>query len=192
MAVNMGGATSTSSLSTTPSGSMYDMVGSNAPPVAGSAASNRYGRKRSKSRSTQNDYRMRLTAEQKNEIASKEIDELKAESRRLADESEKDMDHYKAILERADQQIKDIEKEMYEFDRDIRKAGVNPLTKRIKTELLFKFLEDQIKEKDNFIGKLKLKNNGMRKKKHKLMQELKSVRAFLLFFLDTNGMCVWC
>ena len=131
---------STSSLSTTPSGSMHDMSNQ-----AG-AAGNKY-RKRSKSRSTQGDYRMRLTGDQKCEIASKEIEELKDETNKAAEDAEKNLDSYKAVLEEADIRINEIKIEIHEFDRDIARGAINPLNKKIITERLFKYFEEKIKEK---------------------------------------------
>ena len=133
---------STSSLSTTPSGSMHDISNQ----AGGAAAGNKY-RKRSKSRSTQGDYRMRLNGDQKCEIASKEIEELKDETNRAAEDAEKNLDSYKAVLEEADIRINEIKIEIHEFDRDIARGAINPLNKKIITERLFKYFEDKIKER---------------------------------------------
>ena len=172
--MTMGGTTSSSSLSTTPSGSTYDMTGSGMP-VAGSVAGNRALRTRSKSRSTQNDYRMRLTAEQKCEIALKEIDELKTESHRTNNQAQKKLDSFNAILEESDIRISEIRKEMYEFNRDVILAAKTTPSKKISAETLMKFLENRIKQRDTLIEKLKLKNDSMRKKRNKLTSELKEV-----------------
>lgn len=168
IAAMMGGASS-SSLSTTPSGSMYDLNNAGGAPPAGG----RGYRKRSKSRSTVGDYRMRLTADQKCEIASKEIDELKDDTNKAAEDAEKNLDSYKAILEEADIRMNEIKIEIHEFDRDINKGALNPLNKKIITEKLFKYFDDRIKERDSLIEKLKLKNTSMRKKKAKLLNELR-------------------
>ena len=93
MLATLAGASS-SSLATTPSGSTYDMS-SGAPPPAGGG--NKF-RKRSKSRSTQGDFRLRLTADQKCDIASKEIEELRDKTRRAAEDSEHNFESYKAVL----------------------------------------------------------------------------------------------
>lgn len=135
--------TSSSSLTTTPSGSMYDLSGGQQPQQQ---TGGRY-RKRSKSRSTQGDFRMRLTADQKCEIASKEIEELREESRKANDESEKNLDSYKAILEEADIRINEIKIEMHEFERNVLKAGYNPMSKKIAAEKLIKYFEDRMKER---------------------------------------------
>jgi hypothetical protein len=144
----MGGGSSTN-LSTTPSGSTHDINTSGAPPQAGGAASNRY-RKRSKSRSTQGDYRMRLTADQKCDIATKEIEELKEDLRRQAEDSEKNLDSYKAISEEADIRLNEFKIEFHEFERDALKSGYNPMKKKIMVEKLVKYFDDKIKERVGF------------------------------------------
>lgn len=135
--------TSSSSLANTPSGSMYDLSNAGAQQ---SGTGNRY-RKRSKSRSTQGDFRMRLTADQKCDIASKEIEELKDETNKSAEDSEKNLDSYKAILEEADIRINEIKIEMHEFERDVLKAGFNPVNKKIVAEKLIKYFDDRLKER---------------------------------------------
>ncbi len=168
LAANMAGA-STSSLSTTPSGSQYDLNNAGGGPPARGAGY----RKRSKSRSTVGDYRMRLNADQKCEIASKEIDELKDDTNRAADMAERSLDGYKAVLEEAEIRMNEIKIEIHEFDRDINKGAINPLNKKIITEKLFKYFDDRIKDRDTLIEKMKLKNSSMRKKKTKLLNELR-------------------
>ena len=178
MIAAMMGGTSSSSLSTTPSGSMYDLNNAGGVPPAGGRGGYR---KRSKSRSTVGDYRMRLTADQKCEIASKEIDELKDDTNKAAEDAERNLDSYKAILEEADIRINEIKIEIHEFDRDINKGALNPLNKKIITEKLFKYFDDRIKERDTLIEKLKLKNTSMRKKKAKLLNELREVYSQFFF-----------
>ena len=139
MAAQMAG-TSSSSLSTTPSGSQYDLNNAGGAPPAGRGAAYR---KRSKSRSTVGDYRMRLTADQKCEIASKEIDELKDDTNRAADMAERSLDGYKAVLEEADIRMNEIKIEIHEFDRDINRGAVNQLNKKVKDR---SYTREQISE----------------------------------------------
>jgi hypothetical protein len=136
---------SQSSLSTTPSGSTYDL--SNAGTLQPGANSNRGYRKRSKSRSTQGDFRMRLNAEQRCDIAIKEIEELKEDMKKNDEDCEKELDSYRAIYEEADIRFNEIRKDMYEFERDIVKGAMNETTKKVISERLFKYFEDQLKER---------------------------------------------
>ena len=71
-------------LTTTPSHSTHDLVGGS-----------RVGRKRSKSRSSNMDRMLRLNAEQKCDIAQREIEEYRDEIDRLREESEKVLDNFK-------------------------------------------------------------------------------------------------
>jgi hypothetical protein len=90
-----------------------------------------------------------LTGDQKCEIASKEIEELKDETNKAAEDAEKNLDSYKAVLEEADIRINEIKIEIHEFDRDITRGAINPLNKKIITERLFKYFEEKIKERVN-------------------------------------------
>ena len=74
----------TQPLTTTPSHSTHDLVGAS-----------RMGRKRSKSRSSNMDRTLRLNAEQKCDIAQREIEEYREEIDRLREESEKVLDNFK-------------------------------------------------------------------------------------------------
>ena len=70
-------------VSSTPSHSTHDLLGG------------RVGRKRSKSRSSTTDRMLRLSAEQKCDIAQREIEEYKEEIDKLRDDSEKVLDNFK-------------------------------------------------------------------------------------------------
>ena len=75
---------STGTATTTPSHSAHDLTGGG-----------RMGRKRSKSRSSNMDRTLRLSAEQKCDIAQREIEEFREEIEKLREESEKVVDTYK-------------------------------------------------------------------------------------------------
>ena len=135
---SIGGGSSTN-LSATPSSSTHDLNAGAPPPAGSGAAGSRY-RKRSKSRSTQGDYRMRLTADQKCDIATKEIEELKEVQRRAGEDSERNLDSYKAISEEADIRLS-------EFKRDALKAGYDPIKRKIMVEKLIKYFDDRVKER---------------------------------------------
>lgn len=148
--------TSSSSLATTPSGSMYDLAnmgggggsgqqGSISGPAGGGGTS-RY-RKRSKSRSTQGDFRMKLTGDQKLEIVSKEIDEIREDMRKAGEEREKTFDSYEAVLDEADLRLAEMKIEMHEFQRDVLKAGFNAVNKKIVAEKLIKYFDNRIKQR---------------------------------------------
>jgi hypothetical protein len=126
-------------------------LGSSSMLGAGGAAGVRY-RKRSKSRSTQGDFRMKLNVDQKLEIAGKEIDELRDEMRKLGDERQRNVDSYEAVLDEADLRISEMKIEMHEFQRDVLKAGYNPANKKIVAEKLIKYFDNRIKQRVFFFN----------------------------------------
>ncbi|KAL5021439.1 hypothetical protein ScPMuIL_000594 [Solemya velum] len=103
------------------------------------------GRKRSKSRSSNIDRSLRLSAEQKCDIAQREIEELKDEIEKLKEESEKVLDTYKAIMEEADLRLAETKKN----------------------------LMNKIRSRDTLIEKLRLKNSTLKVQKKKLHLQLK-------------------
>jgi hypothetical protein len=76
-----------SSQVTTPSGSSQDLT-----VIGGTSRSDRLSRKRSKSRSTQGDFRIQLTLEQKVDIVVSEYEQIKAEKNRREQANEKKID----------------------------------------------------------------------------------------------------
>lgn len=86
-----GGATQQASFAgaaTTPSQSSHDLV-------VGGGATARVGRKRSKSRSSTMERMLRLTAEQKCDIAQREIEDFRDDIEKRREESEKVLDTFK-------------------------------------------------------------------------------------------------
>lgn len=81
------------SQATTPTGSAQDLTTSGG--GLGTSRSDRLARKRSKSRSTQGDFRIQLTMEQKLEIITSEHDLTKNESSRREVANEKKLDQLK-------------------------------------------------------------------------------------------------
>ncbi|CAK8685258.1 unnamed protein product [Clavelina lepadiformis] len=133
----------------------------------------RGSRKRSKSRSSAIDKLLRLTAEQKCDIAQRELEELRYEIDKLKDESERVLDNYRASLEEAELRVTEIKKAMYEFDRDICKGSVNPRSGKIVAEKVVRYYEDKLRCRDTLIEKLRLKNSTLKVQKKKLQLQLK-------------------
>lgn len=134
---------------------MYDLTnvgatGSQSGPqgsIAGGGGGGSRYRKRSKSRSTQGDFRMKLNADQKLDIVSREIDELKDELRKIQEERERNFDSFEAVLEEADLRMSEMQIEIHEFKRDVLKAGYNPVNKKIVGEKLIKYFDNRIKQR---------------------------------------------
>ncbi|XP_028410048.1 coiled-coil domain-containing protein 113-like [Dendronephthya gigantea] len=130
-------------------------------------------RKRTRSRGQSVDRNLKLSAEQKCDIAQRELEELKEEIEKLKDESERILDNYKAIMEEADIQIAETKKASYEFNRDIIQGSVNARTSKIIAEKVVRYFEDKIRSRDTLIEKLRLKNSTFRVQKKKLQMQLK-------------------
>nr|XP_022286161.1 coiled-coil domain-containing protein 113-like [Crassostrea virginica] len=131
------------------------------------------GRKRSKSRTSNINTSLRLTTEQKCDIAQKEIDDLKDEIEQLKENCEKVLDTYKAIMEEADLRLAETKKESYEFERDIVKGAMNPRTGKVIAEKVTRYLDEKNRSRDTLIEKLRLKNSTLKVQKKKLDLQLK-------------------
>ncbi|GAB1609381.1 coiled-coil domain-containing protein 113-like [Argonauta hians] len=131
------------------------------------------GRKRSKTRNII-DRTMRLTTNQKCEIAQKAIEKLRNEIRKSANEAEKVVDLHKATIEQYEVVQGEIKKEKLEFERDIVKGGVrNPYSKKITAERVIRYFEDRVRAKDALVEKFRLKIATQRTQMKKLLLQLK-------------------
>jgi hypothetical protein len=70
---------------------------------------------------------LKLTLEQKSDVISKEIDELKDEIEQKIKEQSKVLEYHKATIIECECMIADMNKSWYEFDRDIIRGGINPV-----------------------------------------------------------------
>ncbi|XP_074644983.1 cilia- and flagella-associated protein 263-like [Tubulanus polymorphus] len=131
------------------------------------------GRKRSKSRSSNMDKSLRLSAEQKCDIAQREIEELREDIEKLKEDSEKVLDTYRAIMEESDMRLAETKKSSYEFERDIVKGAVNARTAKVIAERVVRYFEDKLRSRDTLIEKLRLKNSTLKVQKKKLHMQLK-------------------
>lgn len=131
------------------------------------------GMSRSKSRGSTLDRSMKLTAEQKCDIAQREIEELREDIEKDKEESEKTLDHFKAIMEETDMRLSEMKKESYEFERDILKGSVNHRTNKVIAEKCLRYFDDKLRARDTLIEKLRLKNSTLKVQKKKLLLQLK-------------------
>jgi len=117
----------------------------------------------------------KLTVKQKCEIAQRELDDLREELDKTRNETEKQMDTIKNAIEENDEQIKDIAKYKYEFERDV----IVDIARNVKTgvkysaEKYIRFTEEKLKSKEAFIEKLRLKNAKMSDRNRKILHQLK-------------------
>ncbi|KAJ3290327.1 hypothetical protein HK104_006846, partial [Borealophlyctis nickersoniae] len=114
-----------------------------------------------------------LTPEQKSEIATRELEELRDEIEKKKEEWGKVLDNYKAEMEEVEIRVAEIKKAMYEFKRDIVSQAVNPRTGKIIAERVLRYFEEKIRAKDAIIEKVRLKNATLKVQKNKLHLQLK-------------------
>lgn len=69
-----------------------------------------------------------MAAEQKCDIATRELDELHEEMERKKDDWEKQLDCHHAVIEEAKQRMDEIKKHQYEFERDVCRGGVDSVS----------------------------------------------------------------
>merc|ERR1712178_281766 len=158
------GPTPTTLAAPAPSQSSNDLTG-----ISGG----RGARKRSKSRSSTMDRTLRLSAEQKCDIAQREIEAYREAIEKLRDDSEKILDTFKAIIEEADIRSAEIKKASYEFERDVLKGAVNQRTGKVIAEKCSRYFDDKLRARDTLIEKLRLKNSTLKVQKKKLILQLK-------------------
>ena len=102
-----------------------------------------------------------LTPDQKYEIASAELETLKANIEEGRDKSETLLERLKAILEGTDLQIAEIRKEAFDFGRFL-SAAENGRIGKYDAEKLSKYMMDKLKQKETLIDKLQSKNVSLR------------------------------
>ena len=95
----------------------------------------------------QGDAKLRLSAEQKYEIAAQELSTLKDNITEGRDKSETLLERLKAILEGTDLSIAEIRKEAFDFGRFL-SAAENGRIGKYDAEKLTKYMFDKLKQKD--------------------------------------------
>ncbi|KAJ3043949.1 hypothetical protein HK097_001616, partial [Rhizophlyctis rosea] len=142
---------------------------------AGAEREGRSDRKKRKPAHTQREAQklMTLTPDQKSEIATREVEELRDEIEKKREEWGKVLDNYKAEMEEVEIRMDEIKKASYEFKRDIVGSAVNPRTGKIIAERVLRYYEDKIRAKDAIIEKIRLKNATLKVTKNKLHLQLK-------------------
>lgn len=117
--------------------------------------------KAKKKKTTKQEKNLKLTAEQKYEIANTELETLKSNIEEGREKSETLLERLKAILEGTDLSIAEIRKEAFDFGRFL-SAAENGRTGKYDAEKLMKYMEDKFKSKDALIDKLQLKNVSLK------------------------------
>ena len=113
-----------------------------------------------------------LTPEMKYEIASQELETLKANIEEGRDKSETLLERLKAILEGTDLSIAEIRKEAFDFGRFL-SAAENGRIGKYDAEKLSKYMFDKLKQKEAYIDKLQSKNVSYKVQILKAEQQIK-------------------
>jgi hypothetical protein len=115
---------------------------------------------------------VKLTAEQKYEIANAELETLRKNIDDGRDKSETLLERLKAILEGTDLSIAEIRKEAFDFGRFL-SAAENGRTGKYDAEKLMKYMEDKFKAKDALIDKLQMKSFSLKNQIWKAEQQIR-------------------
>ena len=103
----------------------------------------------------------KLTPEQKYDIASSELETLKANIEEGRDKSETLLERLKAILEGTDLSIAEIRKEAFDFGRFL-SAAENGRIGKYDADKLTKYMMDKLHKKAQLIDKLQSKNASLK------------------------------
>eukprot|EP00118_Oscarella_pearsei_P005625 m.25896 g.25896 ORF g.25896 m.25896 type:complete len:321 (+) comp29006_c0_seq1:527-1489(+) len=137
-----------------------------------SQADLKQNRRRSK-KGLQTERLFRLSTEQKCDIATRELEELRDDIDRSTEKCERVLDSHRASLEEADIRLAEIKKASYEFERDIVRGALNQRTGQVTAERVARYIEDKLRSRDALIEKLRLKNSTLKVQKKKLQLQLK-------------------
>ncbi|CAF1017504.1 unnamed protein product [Adineta ricciae] len=152
----------------TPAGSSQDLstVG------GGGTRGDRLSRKRSKSRSTQGDFRIQLTIEQKIEIIHAEYEQMKADRNRQEAKSEKTIHQLESDLEWTEVELSDFNSAIDEFVKT-KKNSTDQRTKKFIGEKIERYFNERIKNRESLTNKLRDRSTGLKRKIIRLDNQLR-------------------
>jgi len=113
-----------------------------------------------------------LAPEQKYEIASQEMEEVRDEIEATKGNSEKLLDSLRASMEETDVRISEIKKDAYEFKRDIVTGAENFRTGKTIAEKAVRYMEEKLRAKGAMAEKLRLKNMTLKSQIQKMEGQL--------------------
>ncbi|XP_073163456.1 cilia- and flagella-associated protein 263 isoform X3 [Lepidochelys kempii] len=129
-------------------------------------------RRKSKSRAAADRF-IGLTVQQKNDLAQRELDEMKEEIQKTKGDSERIIQNYQAVMEEAAIRWADIKKAMCNFNKDIIQTISKKKGSVTATEKVLRYLEEKNHYRDAMKEKLRLKNDSLKVQKKKLQLQLK-------------------
>jgi len=115
----------------------------------------------------------KLTAESKCEIAVLELEHVHQNLCVKTRDSEKLAGTLQAVLEETDMRTAELKKDAYEFKRDIVIGAENMRTGKAISEKVTRYMEDTLRQRDNLIEKLRLKNVSLKSQLLKVEAQLK-------------------
>jgi Domain of unknown function (DUF4201) len=113
-----------------------------------------------------------LSTQEKHDIATSELEELKKSIQDGQKKSEELLEWLKAVLDEIDINIAEIKREAHEFKRDIVLGSENSRTGKIVAEKLIKYIEERIRLKDTIIEKNHENNQKLNKSIAKEKQKI--------------------
>ncbi|TPX43797.1 hypothetical protein SeMB42_g04582 [Synchytrium endobioticum] len=114
-----------------------------------------------------------LTPEQRAEVASRALDELRDDIEREKEGWTRFVDNLKAEIEEVEIRTAEIKKAMYEFKRDVVQSAISERTGKVMAERVQRWIEDHLRAKDAIIEKLRLKNASLKSQRNNLAQQLR-------------------
>ena len=116
-----------------------------------------------------------LSLQEKYDIATSELDELKKNIQDGQKQSEELLEWLKAVLDEIDINIAEIKREAHEFKRDIVLGSENSRTGKILAEKLIKYIDERLRLKESIIEKNSESNKklerGITKEKQKIQKK---------------------
>ncbi|XP_036897507.1 coiled-coil domain-containing protein 113 [Sturnira hondurensis] len=114
-----------------------------------------------------------LSVDQKCELVQKELEDTKDEIRHLRANAERDLQYHEAIIEEAEIRWADVQKEVYEFEKDILKTISKKKGSILATQKVMKYFEDMNRRRDHMKEKLCLKNMSLKVQRKKMLLQLR-------------------
>jgi hypothetical protein len=114
-----------------------------------------------------------LSDADRGKIGLEELDYRNKQLSALESKSKEDITLLKSITEGIRIRINEMRKETYEFQRDIVLGAENDRTGEILAERVVRYFEEKLRQKQNLIDKIKLKNRSLRAHRVKLELQVK-------------------
>ncbi|CAF0930694.1 unnamed protein product [Rotaria sordida] len=156
-----------SSQATTSTGSYQDLINTSV-----TNRNDRVTRKQSKSRSTQSDFRILLTLEQKLAIIMSEYEQIKIEKMRRETINEKKTDQLESDVEWINIEQSDFEIAITEFLK-IKDSSIDKRTHKLIGEKINRYFHEHLQARESLTNKLRSRSSGLKRQIIRLEAQLK-------------------